>query len=268
MRYLSPSRFLPYCFNPSTNHIDPEDTYGQSRLERSCQETGSCLSPRGKETEGVALERVGPNYLEVYSLPKSSRGDFDVVRIESSKTSAEHNRYSETEQRDDLFNNHLGGLVTELSENVQKKTCRNFDRPKSSGGIHRHSDSRLKGCRFQNSIDRGHRLSSRRWNDPPTQNGSSVSTAGFSVAVVVGNDFEPHELTVKAVDGRLVVHAERSDSTADRRNCAGLLYREFDLPGDVEPETITANLTPEGILLLEAPKTVCNCVSHAETTCL
>lgn len=257
----------------SPHRTDPEDMYGQSSClersgHRSGQETGKSRPTRGKEIQGVAPQGTDSNYLEVWSMPKSSIGELGVLRIENSKTPAEHR---ETEERNDLFNNHHGGLESEVPENVQKKTFRN-DRSKATGGIYHNSDSRLEGgIHFQNTTDRDH-LSSRLWNGLlPMENGNSVATPGhsdsdgFSVAVDIGNNFDPHELTVKAVDGKLIVHAKRSSNSrsADRLNSyCNDIYREFELPADVEPETITASLTPEGILMLEAPKNDYNYISQ------
>lgn len=57
------------------------------------------------------------------------------------------------------------------------------------------------------------------------------------------SEYEPEEITVKAIEGKLIVHCkkQRPGSTKESR-------REFSLPEGVDVETITSNLTADGML--------------------
>jgi HSP20 family molecular chaperone IbpA len=66
--------------------------------------------------------------------------------------------------------------------------------------------------------------------------------------------FEPQEITVKTV-GNYVLVIGKHDERKDR---LGLVSRQFtrryQLPDDVEPETVVSALTPKGILIIEGLK--------------
>jgi len=74
----------------------------------------------------------------------------------------------------------------------------------------------------------------------------------FKVSVEIGPEFRPEDLQVKTVDHKLVVHARHEEKTQGRTSCKEF-NREFDLPDAVDPNLITANMTGNGILILEAP---------------
>jgi len=74
----------------------------------------------------------------------------------------------------------------------------------------------------------------------------------FKVSVDIGPEFRPEELQVKTVDRKLVVHARHEERSQGRTSCKEF-NREFDLPDAVDPNHITANMTGNGMLVLEAP---------------
>ena len=74
----------------------------------------------------------------------------------------------------------------------------------------------------------------------------------FRIAVDIGAEFEPGDLTVKTVDRKLVVHARHEEKTPGRTSCREF-NREFDLPDAVDPQTVTASMEPGGRLVIEAP---------------
>lgn len=74
----------------------------------------------------------------------------------------------------------------------------------------------------------------------------------FRVSVDIGPEFRPDELQVKTVDRKLVVHAKHEERSQGRTSCKEF-NREFDLPDTVDPNLITANMTGNGVLILEAP---------------
>ncbi|RWS04575.1 protein lethal(2)essential for life-like protein [Dinothrombium tinctorium] len=67
--------------------------------------------------------------------------------------------------------------------------------------------------------------------------------------------FAPEELTVKAVDGNCVVIEGKHEEKPDEH---GFISRQFTrkylLPRDVDAEKLVSSLTPEGMLVITAPK--------------
>jgi HSP20 family molecular chaperone IbpA len=59
-------------------------------------------------------------------------------------------------------------------------------------------------------------------------------------------------LSVKTVDRKLVVHARHEEKTPGRTSCREF-NREFDLPDNIDPSTVTASLGEDGCLVIEAP---------------
>lgn len=57
------------------------------------------------------------------------------------------------------------------------------------------------------------------------------------------HEYEPEEITVKAIDGRLLVHCKRQRAGSSKET-----HREISLPDGVDVESITSNLTADGRL--------------------
>lgn len=57
------------------------------------------------------------------------------------------------------------------------------------------------------------------------------------------HEYEPEEITVKAIDGRLLVHCKRQRAGSSKET-----HREISLPDGVDVESITSNLTADGKL--------------------
>jgi HSP20 family molecular chaperone IbpA len=79
-----------------------------------------------------------------------------------------------------------------------------------------------------------------------------VSQSGFRIAVDIGAEFEPSDLTVKTVDRKLIVHARHEEKAPGRTSCREF-NREFDLPEGIDPQAVTASLGEDGRLVIEAP---------------
>lgn len=77
----------------------------------------------------------------------------------------------------------------------------------------------------------------------------------FRVWVSLGAEFDASELAVKTVDRRLVVTAQRDETGPGRRAACREFHHEFDLPPSVVPDTVTAHVTDDGQLVVEAPLT-------------
>ncbi|KAG0428366.1 hypothetical protein HPB47_024652 [Ixodes persulcatus] len=73
--------------------------------------------------------------------------------------------------------------------------------------------------------------------------------------------FVPEEISVKTVGNSVEVHARHEEKDPEGR---GFVMREFrrkyTLPDDVDPESVTSQLTGRGLLAVEAPR------KKAETT--
>lgn len=83
-------------------------------------------------------------------------------------------------------------------------------------------------------------------------NTKTAESKMFTVSLNIGSDFEPEDLSVKTVDRKLVVSARRQVFRPGNTSMSEF-HREFDLPDLVDPTTVTANMTEEGYLLIEAP---------------
>ena len=73
------------------------------------------------------------------------------------------------------------------------------------------------------------------------------------MSVSLGVEFDADELTVKTVDRRLIVTAQRDETGPGRRAACREFHHEFDLPESVDPQTVTAHVTADGQLVVEAP---------------
>ncbi|XP_064602183.1 alpha-crystallin A chain-like [Liolophura sinensis] len=66
------------------------------------------------------------------------------------------------------------------------------------------------------------------------------------------SEFKPEEITVKAVDNRLMVEAKHSEVTPTKK-----VYREYTkqyiLPQKIDPEKLSSILSTDGVLDIEAP---------------
>ncbi|XP_076450464.1 small heat shock protein p36-like isoform X2 [Babylonia areolata] len=71
------------------------------------------------------------------------------------------------------------------------------------------------------------------------------------LSVDVG-DFRPEEIVVKTADRKLIVHAEHEEKAAGR-TLHKEFNKEYDLPESVDPSTISAFLSEDRHLTIEAP---------------
>jgi len=85
----------------------------------------------------------------------------------------------------------------------------------------------------------------------------------FRVSVSLGAQFDADQLTVKTIDRRLIVAAQRDETGPGRRAACLEFHHEFDLPESVDPETVTAHVTDDGHLVVEAPCSVDHGPRHA-----
>ncbi|GIX82161.1 protein lethal(2)essential for life [Caerostris darwini] len=66
--------------------------------------------------------------------------------------------------------------------------------------------------------------------------------------------FRPHEIDVKIVDNFVVIHGKHQEQ-ADAHGFVSIEFtRRFQLPDDAEPRTVTASLSQDGMLTIQAPR--------------
>ena len=75
----------------------------------------------------------------------------------------------------------------------------------------------------------------------------------FTIKLDVEN-YEPSEIEVKIVDKDIVITAEHPERTDRLGRVSRRFQRKFELPEDVETETIVSTMTPQGVLISEGLK--------------
>ncbi|XP_042905109.1 alpha-crystallin A chain [Parasteatoda tepidariorum] len=75
----------------------------------------------------------------------------------------------------------------------------------------------------------------------------------FQVKLNVSH-FKPEEINVKAVDNSIVIHGKHEEKSDEHGFISREFTRRYMLPEGTEPETVTSTLTPDGCLVIEAPK--------------
>ncbi|XP_042912226.1 protein lethal(2)essential for life [Parasteatoda tepidariorum] len=75
----------------------------------------------------------------------------------------------------------------------------------------------------------------------------------FEVKLNVSH-FKPDEISVKTVDNTVVIHGKHEEKTDEHGFITREFTRRYMLPDGTEPETVKSSLTPNGILVIEAPK--------------
>ncbi|XP_043924255.1 heat shock protein beta-8 [Protopterus annectens] len=88
---------------------------------------------------------------------------------------------------------------------------------------------------------------------PEPRNLNTLPQEPWKVCVNVQN-FTPEELTVKTKDG----YVEVSGKHEEKQQEGGMVLKNFtkkiQLPTEVDPVTVFASLSPEGVLIIEAPR--------------
>lgn len=94
----------------------------------------------------------------------------------------------------------------------------------------------------------GHRAHSSSANNK-VDNGSKKFTIKLDV-----EHYEPNEIEVKIVGKDIVITAEHEERTDRLGRVSRRVQRKFELPEDVEAETIVSTMTPQGVLIIEGLK--------------
>lgn len=85
--------------------------------------------------------------------------------------------------------------------------------------------------------------------------GSPVSVSGEPWKVCVNvQSFKPEELTVKTKDGYVEVSGKHEEQQMEGGIVSKNFTKKIQLPCEVDPTTVFASLSPEGLLIIEAPQ--------------
>ncbi|PVD29121.1 hypothetical protein C0Q70_11718 [Pomacea canaliculata] len=66
--------------------------------------------------------------------------------------------------------------------------------------------------------------------------------------------FKPEEINIKTKENRLIIHAKHEERPDEHGFIMREFTRQYVLPEDVDPATVTSSLSPDGVLTIKAPK--------------
>jgi len=160
--------------------------------------------------------------------------------------------------------NHWKLQIQSLIEDAKQSSQTNHadpDRPENPQSNDSQQSPVINFDELQQFVGQFVRLSPQKKSSQPNQVNSNGNKYEIKLDV---SHFEPHEITVKTVSNNVIVigkHDERKDRLG---LVSRQLTRRYELPDDVEPETIVSALTPKGILMIEGLKKVSEPKPEAE----
>ncbi|XP_054722692.1 protein lethal(2)essential for life-like [Uloborus diversus] len=66
--------------------------------------------------------------------------------------------------------------------------------------------------------------------------------------------FSPNEIEVKIVDNFVVIHGKHEEHADEHGFVSREFTRRYQLPDDVEPQTVKSSLSQDGVLTIKAPR--------------
>jgi crystallin alpha B len=66
--------------------------------------------------------------------------------------------------------------------------------------------------------------------------------------------FKPNELTVKTVNDYVIVEGKHEERQDEHGFISRQFQRRYELPTDIEPDTVVSQLSSDGVLTISAPK--------------
>ena len=72
------------------------------------------------------------------------------------------------------------------------------------------------------------------------------------MTVEIGKEFKPEEVMVKTVDKKLQISAKHEEQVQGRTTMREF-SKELELPENVDPNSVTASMSEDGKLIIEAP---------------
>ncbi|KAK7500120.1 hypothetical protein BaRGS_00008667 [Batillaria attramentaria] len=91
---------------------------------------------------------------------------------------------------------------------------------------------------------------------PPQESGMSEVVNNeneFRIGLDV-RQFKPEELKVTTKDNRVIINAKHEERPDEHGYIMREFTRQYVLPKDVDPNTVTSGLSPDGVLTVKAPK--------------
>ncbi|GFU10272.1 protein lethal(2)essential for life [Nephila pilipes] len=82
---------------------------------------------------------------------------------------------------------------------------------------------------------------------------SKNDTNKFQVMLNVKH-FRPDEIEVKTVDNFVVIHGKHEEHADEHGFVSREFTRRYQLPDDVEPQTVKSSLSQDGVLTIQAPR--------------
>jgi len=73
----------------------------------------------------------------------------------------------------------------------------------------------------------------------------------LKMEIPIGPEYKPEDLDIKTIDRKVVVKA-RHEEKAHGRTSVQEFNKEFDLPADIDPNTVVASMTDDGKVIIEA----------------
>nr|AJA32865.1 heat shock protein 20.6 [Sesamia inferens]AJA32866.1 heat shock protein 20.6 [Sesamia inferens] len=85
--------------------------------------------------------------------------------------------------------------------------------------------------------------------------GSSIKTDGDKLQINLDvQQFAPEEISVKTVDGYIVVEGKHEEKKDEHGYISRQFVRRYALPDGVEPESVESRLSSDGVLTVTAPR--------------
>ncbi|XP_064485571.1 alpha-crystallin A chain-like [Ornithodoros turicata] len=81
----------------------------------------------------------------------------------------------------------------------------------------------------------------------------TCTTDKFALNLDVRN-FAPEDISVKTTENVIEIHAKHEEKSDDHGYVLREFTRRYTLPEDVDPETVTCNMSASGVLALQAPR--------------
>ncbi|XP_063310243.1 heat shock protein beta-8 [Pelobates fuscus] len=94
--------------------------------------------------------------------------------------------------------------------------------------------------------------SARYTGHPEPRNSVAPTSQPWKVCVNV-QTFKPEEITVKTKDGFVEVSGNHEEQQKEGGIVSKNFTKKIQLPSEVDPVTVFASLSPEGLLIIEAP---------------
>ncbi|XP_064486095.1 alpha-crystallin B chain-like [Ornithodoros turicata] len=87
----------------------------------------------------------------------------------------------------------------------------------------------------------------------PLSNEVSCTSDKFALNLDVRN-YAPEEISVKTTENVIEINAKHEEKSDDHGYVLREFTRRYTLPEDVDPETVTCNMSARGVLTLQAPR--------------